>query len=185
MSGSPAPAITTLLQRINDAFPERSKVSDGIMGDAAHQARQSDHNDGNALDVTHDPEHGPDLEAMAEALIRDPRTHYVIWRSRIRNVAFEDGAWRPYNGASPHDHHLHVSVHAEQRDDTSPWDISPIAAAEPEELAAGDGVGDPHPGAVVVLLVLLFGVAWARQAYGRAAQPRVCSPGATTCAGRR
>jgi hypothetical protein len=121
---SPAPALLALRDAIDARWPSRAKASDGIMGDAAHQARASDHNQGNALDVTHDPANGPDLEALAAALIGDERVHYVIWNKRIRNRAFEDGAWRLYTGANPHTKHLHVSVSAEHREDTSPWKLA-------------------------------------------------------------
>jgi len=121
---SPAPTLLTLRDTIDARWPSRSKASDGIMGDAAHQARASDHNQGNAFDVTHDATNGPDLDALADVLIQDARTRYVIWNRRIRNRAFNAGAWRPYSGASPHTEHLHISVFAELRDDTSPWKLS-------------------------------------------------------------
>lgn len=101
------------------------------MGDAAHQARQSDHNTGDALDVTYDPERGPDLDALAAALLRDPRVHYVIWNRRIANPEIEGGAWRAYNGTNPHTKHLHVSIYPQSRDDLSPWNIDG-APASPE-----------------------------------------------------
>jgi hypothetical protein len=143
---SPAPALLALRNAIDARWPSRDKASDGIMGDAAHQARASDHNQGNALDVTHDPANGPDLEALAAALIGDERVHYVIWNERIRNRAFEGGAWRPYTGANPHTKHLHVSVSAEHREDTSPWklaagDVAP-GSGEQKAPPAGEPVVD-------------------------------------------
>ena len=163
-TASPAPALLALRDAIDAHWPQRSKASDGILGDAAHQARKSDHNEGNALDITHDPVSGPDLEALADLLIGDPRTHYVIWNKRIRNMAFEGGAWRPYNGASPHTAHLHVSVVAEHREDASPWRLpgdpppesAAPAAAEGEVTPAGDG---RVAGVVVASLGLLVVVA--------------------------
>lgn len=122
---TPAPALLALRDSIDARYPTRSKASDGILGDAAHAARASDHNQGNALDITYDPEHGPDLEQLAELLIDDERVSYVIWHRRIRNRAYEGGAWREYAGANPHEHHLHVSIHASARDDTSAWVIEP------------------------------------------------------------
>jgi len=118
-----APAIWSLLEDIDTRWPGRSKASDGIIGDAAHQARASDHNTGDALDVTHDANKGPDLDQLAERLLRDKRVTYVIWRRRIANQAIESGKWRPYTGVNPHDHHLHVSIKATERADASPWDV--------------------------------------------------------------
>lgn len=137
---TPAPSLLALRDTIDARYPNRSKASDGILGDAAHAARASDHNDGNALDITYDPEHGPDLEQLAEGLFADERVNYVIWNRRIRNRAYEGGAWREYAGANPHDHHLHVSIHASARDDTSAWVI------EPAPVQQGLGLG----GALVV-----------------------------------
>ena len=34
----------TLREQIDDAYPDRSRVSDGWLGDARHSARTSDHN---------------------------------------------------------------------------------------------------------------------------------------------
>lgn len=119
--GGAAAACLRALKDADAAFPGRSKASDGIMGDKAHQARVSDHNDGNAFDVTHDPAHGCDGQVIADAALTDPRTKYVIWNKQIRNVAKGDTAWRPYDGANPHTHHCHVSIRPESRDDDRHW----------------------------------------------------------------
>lgn len=119
--GTPAPACLQAIKDANEAFPGRKKASDGIMGDASHQARKSDHNDGNAFDITHDPESGCDGETIATLALQDPRTKYVIWNRRIYNLELGDKAWRPYNGANPHTHHCHVSIRGTARDDVSRW----------------------------------------------------------------
>lgn len=95
------------------------------MGDAAHQARASDHNTGDAIDITLDPTNGPPLDDLAEALLADPRTKYVIWNKRIRSRTVEPGKWRPYTGANPHTKHLHLSIDAKARDDVRGWDLNP------------------------------------------------------------
>jgi hypothetical protein len=155
---APAPALLALREQLDARWPSRSRASDGIMGDAAHQARASDHNQGNALDITHDPSNGPDLDALADALIGDERTHYVIWNRRIRNRAFEDGAWRPYSGASPHTEHLHISIDSTRRDDVTSWQLSGNDAL-PDEPAA-ERARSPSLGAFVgglgVLAALLL-----------------------------
>lgn len=124
-NGPGAPAIRRLLAQVNARWPGRGKASDGIMGDAAHQARPSDHNTGDAIDITLDPTNGPDLDALAEALLADPRTKYVIWNKRIRSRTVEPGKWRQYSGANLHTKHLHLSIDASNRADDRDWNIDP------------------------------------------------------------
>jgi endonuclease G len=135
-----AKAITALRLMLNSRHPNRSKVSDGIVGDAAHASRASDHNpwiiDGphgvvTAFDVTHDPASGCDAGALANALVasRDPRIKYIIWNRRICASYPVNGVpawtWRPYGGRNPHNHHVHLSVKAEKAlyDSEVPWRV--------------------------------------------------------------
>lgn len=121
-AGDPrAPACVAALRDANAAWPNRSKRSDGIMGDAAHQARPSDHNLGNAVDITHDPASGCDGELIASMAIQDPRVTYVIWNREIYSRARAAEGWRDYSGSNPHTHHVHISVRASARADASPW----------------------------------------------------------------
>lgn len=125
-SGDPrAPACVAALRDATARWPSRSRVSDGIMGDARHQASKSDHNLGNAVDITHDPRSGCDGGVIADMAQRDPRTAYVIWDRRIWSRAREAEGWRPYSGSNPHTHHVHISVRADARDDSSPWPWAP------------------------------------------------------------
>ncbi|ELY2853989.1 hypothetical protein SMC92_000996 [Cronobacter dublinensis] len=117
--GSPAPSVRKALQDATTRWPNRSKLSDGIMGDASHQKRKSDHNEGNAFDITHDPVNGPDCNEWAQIVIDDPRVKYVIWNRRIYIVS--EGMWKEYSGSSPHDKHMHVSIYEKSRNDLSPW----------------------------------------------------------------
>lgn len=140
-----AASLVALRDQINAAWPGRSTTSDGTIGDAAHQSRDSDHNpwvrDGSigvvtALDVTHDPAHGCDAGHIAAAIrsSRDRRVKYIIWRRRICNASPTGGAgpwdWRPYGGANPHDKHVHISVKASKSlyDSTEPWAIAATPA---------------------------------------------------------
>jgi len=125
-SPGPAPAVLRLRSQVDERWSGRPRSSDGIMGDASHQARKSDHNQGNAIDITRGPG-GPDTRQMILALLKDPRTKYVIHESRIYNPAIQGGAARPYEGANPHTRHLHLSIKAEARDDDRPWDLDGIA----------------------------------------------------------
>jgi hypothetical protein len=132
-----AKSLMRLREQVNAKAPARNKSHDGMVGDARHRSRNSDHNpwvDGGvvtAYDITHDPARGCDVGRLAEAIrsTRDPRVKYLIWRRRIANFAPIRGAaawaWRPYGGSNPHDKHLHISV-KETRvhyDNTDRWPV--------------------------------------------------------------
>lgn len=134
-----AKSLLHLRTQVNAAFPNRSKDSDGTIGDAAHASRASDHNPWvidntglgvvTALDITHDPAHGCDSGKIAEAIrtSKDSRVKYVISNRRIANSqsigAAAAWAWRAYTGPNPHDHHCHISVKSVQTayDDEHDW----------------------------------------------------------------
>lgn len=130
-----AKSLEKLRAQVNQAWPTRSRDSDGSVGDAAHASRSSDHNpwvkDGGvgvvtAIDITHDPAHGCDSYALAETLRQsnDGRLKYIISNGRI--ASFDHGwTWRKYSGSNPHNHHVHISVRPEKShyDDASPWAI--------------------------------------------------------------
>lgn len=116
-----APACVAAIRDANKAWPTRKRASDGIMGDAAHQARPSDHNLGNAVDITHDPRAGADGHKIATAAMIDDRVTYIIWDRRIWSRLRAAEGWRPYQGSNPHTHHVHISVAVEKRDEDHPW----------------------------------------------------------------
>jgi hypothetical protein len=129
-------SLLRLLWQVDAMAPNRSRASDGTIGDAAHQARTSDHNPrvvpalGTtpvvlALDITHDPARGCDTHALAEDIrvSRDRRVLYVIAN---RQVTGPNHGWRwdPYTGTDPHINHMHVSVLATVlADDITDWAI--------------------------------------------------------------
>ena len=132
-----AKSLAILRNQINLMSPNRSKESDGSIGDAAHASRSSDHNpwvkDGRvgivtAIDITHDPAHGIDAGKLADILRRsgDPRIKYIISNGRISNPTVNGGEWRPYHGKNPHNKHFHISVVSDKKhyDDTRKWDLS-------------------------------------------------------------
>jgi peptidoglycan hydrolase-like protein with peptidoglycan-binding domain len=132
-----AHSLEKLRAQVNAARPNRSKSSDGSIGDAAHASRSSDHNpwisDGSmgvvsAIDITHDPKGGFDSYAFAEWLRthKDKRIKYVISNRRIFSSVTSPWTWRPYSGSNPHDHHVHVSVQSSKAlyDLTTDWDIA-------------------------------------------------------------
>lgn len=134
-----AKSLATLRDQINAAAPQRSKVSDGAIGDANHSSRASDHNPNGkgvvcAIDITDDPADGCSAEAIAESLKsgKDPRIGYIIWNRRISNPTIQAGAWRPYTGSNPHNKHVHVSVKQDAKlyDDAKPWAVTTAPSKE-------------------------------------------------------
>jgi hypothetical protein len=121
-----APACKKALMQLTAMFPTRKRGADGIMGDAAHKARKSDHNDGNAWDWTRDDTFF-DSWKLATGLITDPRVNYVIHRRRIWSRV--KPYWRAYLGLSPHTAHGHCSILAAKRNDAGDWPA--IAALKP------------------------------------------------------
>lgn len=133
----PAKSLVVLKQQVNAKAPGRNTSHDGMVGDARHRTRNSDHNpwvdDGvvTAFDITHDAAKGCDVDKIAEAIraAKDARVKYLIWRRRIANHAAMGSAaawaWRPYGGTNPHDKHLHISVKESKAhyDNTAPWPV--------------------------------------------------------------
>lgn len=133
-----------LLAQINEVAPRRSKVSDGSIGDSAHQGTKSDHNPespppaGNpdrqvdARDFTHDPGRGADMGKVSEAIRRskDRRVLYVIFDRRIFSSYDYGGVpawtWRPYSGSDPHTSHMHVSVNDVHHDEIQDWSVRAV-----------------------------------------------------------
>lgn len=137
-----AKSLDQLLAEINASAPNRSKVSDGSIGDENHQSTDSDHNPWchgwvvTARDFTHDPNGGFDSYAYAEwqrqrcrgdILLngqREIRVKYIISNRRIASPT-QNWVWRTYTGSNPHDHHVHVSVDCTPEggymDSVTPW----------------------------------------------------------------
>jgi hypothetical protein len=117
---TPALSCLKALQDATGHWPMRNTAKDGIIGDDAHQKRKSDHNDGNAYDLTHDPVNGPDCDFLSKQVVNDDRVTYVIWKGKIFNRERADEGWRTYTG-DPHDHHMHVSIRGAARDEVTKW----------------------------------------------------------------
>lgn len=145
-----------LLAQIDEAAPNRSKASDGSIGDEAHQGTSSKHNpedtedsqDGNdpdnqvdARDFTHDPANNADMHIVSESIrqSRDVRVYLVIFDGRQFSSYSKDGyppfTWRPYYGENKHRQHMHVEVNDYHNDDTSPWKIGIDMGLLPEEYS--------------------------------------------------
>jgi hypothetical protein len=183
-----------LLGEVNASAPGRSKASDGSIGDPAHSSRDSDHNpDGkgmvHARDFTHDPAGGFDSYAFAD-WIRDQVNHhgmhvsYVISNGRIFNPDISPD-WRPYTGDNPHDHHVHVSINYDSReDDRSPWgwegDDMPSADEVARAVWAYAGIPNKVTGADAVAWQMLSAAhyeAYNGNMFDRMVTPQVAPPG--------
>jgi hypothetical protein len=143
-----AGSLVVLFDEVNRAAPNRSKASDGTIGDEAHATRDSDHNpyiiDSNgmgvvrAANITHDPGSGCNCRIIAERARKlgangDPRIRYVIFEGKIASASSSPAwAWRPYGGSNGHYMHVHVSVSESSRgyDDRRPWGVYELLRGE-------------------------------------------------------
>lgn len=121
-----APICRAALTEATLLWPGRSRASDGILPSRAHTIANptSDHELGNAFDLTHDPANRVDCHILSEWLrvSGDNRVKYIIWNRRIWNPAIAPH-WRPYtNTINPHTKHMHVSIKSAFRSATAlPW----------------------------------------------------------------
>jgi len=107
-----AASLRNLFDEIDILWPNRDRRTDGWIGDAAHQATQSDHNPDSrgivhAIDIDKD---GIVPAMVVNACIDDDRpTSYVIWN---RTIWSRSRRWIPraYTGSNPHTDHIHVSI---------------------------------------------------------------------------
>jgi hypothetical protein len=145
-----APALIAMEAEANRLAPQRSKASDGSFPSASHTAANptSDHEVGDALDLTTDPAHGWDMAERFRLIVarRDPRVKYLIHNGTIWKSYPNRGLapWTPqvYTGSNAHKLHGHTSVLHEYRNDTSPWwpeeveDDMPLTDADLLKVAA-------------------------------------------------
>lgn len=123
-----APAARAMLDEASARWPTRSRVSDGILPSAAHtiQNPTSDHERGDAVDLTDDPSSGCDVSAQFERIAAnliagvERRPTYLIHDRRIFNLSIAPW-WRPYHGSNPHTSHGHTSIDHDRRNDVSSW----------------------------------------------------------------
>ena len=148
MSWRLAESLKVLREELDAAFPDRSKVSDGSIGDAAHSARKSDHNPNRAgvvcaIDVT---TQGQDEvgDALLKVLIGDSRVKYVIWKGRIMSSTISPWKWRKYSEANLHYRHMHISVGGNY-DSRAPWGVSGTTVEKPEPYTGKRGTMGVFP----------------------------------------
>lgn len=129
-----APAVVALQLTLDLARPGRRDVwPDGTIGDAAHAARESDHNPDDddqvcAVDV-HDSDELDDgelYESLKRAGSANP-VKYAINAGRIWSPARGEHA---YTGSNAHKDHCHVSVTQAGKNRTAPWYLPGITTRE-------------------------------------------------------
>lgn len=111
-----------LRERIDNCFMERSKKSDGWIGDKRHAAmgwKKSQHNPApngavRAIDITSDLDQFDNTSSYLADQLRlfakhdkQKRIWYVIHKGRIASQIL-NYKWRKYSG-DPHDKHIHIS----------------------------------------------------------------------------
>ncbi len=114
-----APSLVKLQREVNARWPNRSRASDGTIGDSAHRRSPSDHNPVGHRNGpgygTPGAVHGMDITAngintsvVLNSVIGDRRVAYVIHNGRIWSARY---GWAPrtYWG-SPHQTHIHISL---------------------------------------------------------------------------
>lgn len=132
-----APSLARLRAEIDARWPERSRASDGALGDLRHRKSRNSHNpvghkrgpehgspgSVHALDVT---AAGIDTDAVLAAVIGDPRVWYVIFDGRIWSRTTGWAARR--QSGDPHTTHIHISLRDRSQSvavtaerDTSRW----------------------------------------------------------------
>ena len=116
-------AAVQLREQTDDAFMDRSRLSDGWIGDRKHQHRKSDHNPLPSGEVCAiDIDAGlSDEQGISHALadqIRlaaksDKRISYIIHAQKICS-ARSLWRWKKYTGINPHHKHIHISFKENQ-----------------------------------------------------------------------
>jgi hypothetical protein len=148
-------ASITLETEINQKWPNRDKSSDGTLGDAAHAARESDHNPwlvvngvgvvrARDIDEDLDGNRTPgayDARVLFDHLLRlaragDARLNgggYLIYEGKIYSER-DNWAARTYTGENSHSQHIHVSFSRNQAgfDSTRTWGISTVTVPQPQ-----------------------------------------------------
>lgn len=148
-----APSLVCCRSEINHRWPRRDHGSCGWIGDLAHQATPSDHNQNrrgivDAIDIDVD---GVDCAWLVATLIRHPATNYVIWNGKIWSRSHGFVA-RTYTGKDKHRTHIHVSIlqAIAAENNGRPWNIATGIVVLPVVLPLPGGGG-------------LIGPAWAQR----------------------
>lgn len=135
------PSLVKLRSEFDLLFPGRSRVSDGWIGDPAHQARDSDHNrDGrglvHAIDVDVDLGPGARMQDFVDHILSrcksgtEQRLTYIIHNRRIASAS-KGWTWRKYSGSNPHTEHAHFSASytPAHEQDVAAWRLEEVPVA--------------------------------------------------------
>lgn len=169
-----APAVRSVLTQATIYIPGRDKQSDGLLGDASHAARKSDHNPDwstpegwvRACDLTHNPEKGLDAHLwvrwyLLSGLPGVERIQYVISKDEIWNRDRKNEGFREYTGANEHMHHCHISIRKGFEKDVRSWGFEHFTGHTPAPTPEAQPPAKPEPNPMQVLAFLL-GVAKTR-----------------------
>jgi hypothetical protein len=160
MSWKLSRAAVQLREQIDDNYPERSRKSDGTIGDARHSARKSDHNpDKNgwvrAIDITADLGVSIDETSDLVEQIRKyakrankKRISYIIYNNRIASPIL-NWKWRKYRGSNPHKAHFHVSFTTLGDNDESFFNIPMLGGTDERSKENGRELGEDISGSSV------------------------------------
>ena len=118
-------AAAQLREQIDDSFADRSRKSDGWIGDQKHQNTKSDHNplpntaEVCAIDVDAKLCDQPEISIYLAEQIRvaaktDKRISYII---HVGKIASAKSFWRfvKYRGINSHHRHIHISFKPNQK----------------------------------------------------------------------
>ena len=110
-------------EQVDDAYPNRSRKSDGWLGDLRHSKRVSQHNPNEQgevcaidIDAGLSEEQGISIylaDQIRQAAKRDRRILYVIHMGKIAS-AKSLWRWVKYRGLNPHNKHVHISFKSNQ-----------------------------------------------------------------------
>ncbi|SNY29092.1 hypothetical protein [Paractinoplanes atraurantiacus] len=141
------PCLVKLRSEFNGIAPNRDRESDGSKGDAAHAARDSDHNPDrrglvHAIDVDVDlRQPGLVMEDVVQFLVDrcrrglERRLTYIISNRRIWSAAY---SWRErsYSGSNAHDKHTHFSASDAPalEASTASWHLEDLVALTDDDI---------------------------------------------------
>jgi hypothetical protein len=130
-----------LREQFDDCYGDRTRSSDGWLGDSRHAARKSDHNpDGEgwvrAIDISRnlsgksEPDLMPDVADQLRILAKtDRRISYIIFDGKI---ASSKSFWRfrKYKGINQHRTHIHISFTRKGDTDGSFFQVPLLGASK-------------------------------------------------------